>query len=92
MDLDINVGHSHQFSHEDDWTKVSIQYGSDVFHPASASASAVAILCGGSYQVNVNDVYKHNSLLHHGVDTFLHLNEQGHSSVNTARYVLNCII
>ena len=87
MDVDDDLDHDYQFSHVEDWTKVPIQPGSDVFHSASAFASAMAVLCRGSAQVNDNDVYQHDSLLHHGVNTFLYFNEQGHSAVNTARYV-----
>ena len=87
MDVDVHIDHHHQFSHLEDWPKVPIQSGSDVFHSASASASAMAVLCRGSAQVNGNFVYQHNSLLRHGVNTFLYLNEQGHTPVNTARYV-----
>ena len=86
MDVDVDFDLNYQFSHKEDWTKVPIQPGSNVFHSAYAFASALAILCRGSDQVNDNDVHQDDSLLHHGVHTFLYLNEQGHTAVNAARY------
>ena len=87
MDVDVAFNLNYQFSHKEDWAKVPIQPGSNVFHSAYAFASALAVLCRGSAQVNDNEVNQDDSLLHHGVHTFLYLDEQGHTAFNAARYI-----
>ena len=54
LDVDLDLDCDHHFPHLENRTEIPVQPRSDVFHSASAIASAMAVLCRGFYQVGDN--------------------------------------